>query len=57
MDWGRYLRAVEAEHIGNIEEKRQAQISGLIEPKNITAAEWDAILVHTEWMEEDEIDG
>jgi hypothetical protein len=52
MDWGRYLRAMEAEHIGNIEEKRQAQISGIIEPKDVNAAEWEAIQEHTEWLEE-----
>jgi hypothetical protein len=51
MDWGRYLRAIEAEHIGDIEEKRQMQISGIIEPKDVSAAEWESIQEHTQWIE------
>lgn len=43
MDWGRYLRAMEADHMQTIEDKRIAQINGDIKADAITPEEWEQI--------------
>lgn len=44
MNWGRYLRAIEAEAIGAVEERRALQITGTI--KTLTADEWERVKEH-----------
>ena len=52
MDWLRYLRAVEAEAVGDIEEKAKAQRAGVIESKQLSQDDWAAINANLElWKE------
>ena len=50
MDWGRYLKAMDAANTENIEDRRLAQINGKV--KKLDADEWDAIREHDRiWAE------
>ena len=53
MDWGRYLRAMEAGRIAEIEAKRDAQIAGHAKP---TPDEWEQIREHDALLEGDDGD-
>jgi hypothetical protein len=57
MDWPRYLRAIEAESIGDTEEKNRAQQAGVLESKQISTEEWADIRDNTELLEEYYPDG
>lgn len=47
MDWGRFLRAIEAQAIERVEEKR---IRGIEKPDSLEAEDWEAIREHDELM-------
>ena len=50
MDWGRYLRAMEAGNVEDIEDKRLSHINGKV--KKLDADDWDAIREHDRmWAE------
>lgn len=53
MDWGRYLRAMEAQHMGEIEAKRDAQIAG---NTKLTPDEWEQVMAHDALLEDDDGD-
>jgi len=52
MDWYRFMRAVEAEHMERIEERRELQVSGDIKSTDLTADEWAAIRRHDDILRE-----
>jgi hypothetical protein len=45
MDWGRFLRAIEAQAIERVEEKR---VRGIEKPDSLDADDWAAIAEHDE---------
>ena len=57
LDWFRFLRAVESEHIERIEDKREMQIKGEIKPTDLLTSEWESILEHDEILAEYGTDG
>ena len=54
MDWPRYLRAMHAEQVEAIEEKRRLFMTDRLEAKDLTADEWEAIRDHDRWIHGDE---
>ena len=50
MDWPRYLRAMQAEKIEAIEERRKLFMANKIQPDELTADEWEAIREHDRWI-------
>lgn len=48
MDWGRFLAAQAANQIRDIEERRIAQLTGLIKSSQLTPGDWEAIARHEE---------
>lgn len=49
MDWGRLLRAIEAEHVEQLETRRSAYLAGKIE--KLSSEEWERIAEHDRWLE------
>ena len=47
MDWGRYLKAMDAGNVEGIEDRRLAQMSG---KAKLDSDEWDAIREHDQMM-------
>lgn len=48
MDWGRFLRAIEAQEIERVEFRRKAYIGGKVE--KLDKAEWAAIKAHDDLL-------
>lgn len=48
IDWGRLMRAKEAEHVRNVEELRLQHMAGKIEADKIQPDEWAAFKEHLE---------
>lgn len=46
MDWGRFLAAQAANHIRDVEERRIAEIAGLIKNTQLTQRDWEEIAEH-----------
>ena len=57
MDWFRLLRAVEAEHIERVEDRRDMHNKKQIKAKDISQADWDSILEHDQIVAEWGSDG
>ena len=53
MDWPRYLRAMNAEQVEAIEEKRKLFMADRIEAGDLSAEEWEAIREHDRWINGD----
>jgi hypothetical protein len=53
MDWGRYLRAMEAARMGETEARRDAQIAG---NAKLSPDEWEAVKEHDALLEDDDGD-
>lgn len=51
IDWLRFSRALEAERIAEIEQKRLDKLAGRI--SELSTEEWAAIAEHDEWLKED----
>lgn len=49
MDWMRFLRALDAEQIESIEERRLAYLGKKI--SELRSEEWERIAEHDEWIE------
>ena len=54
MDWGRYLRAMEAGSISDLEARRDAQVAG---HASLTDDEWERVREHDAMLEGDDVDG
>ena len=52
MNWFRLMRALEAERIQGIEERRELQITGKLKAKDLSASDWEAIKEHDELLAE-----
>ena len=50
IDWGRLLRAREAESIRNTEELRLQHMAGKVEADKITTEDWAAFREHSELL-------
>lgn len=50
MDWGRYMKAIEAGTMQEIEKVRDSQIRGEIAPDKIDKSTWASIMEHDELM-------
>ena len=50
MGWPRYLRAMQAEKIEAVEERRKLFMSDRIEASDLTSDEWEAIREHDRWI-------
>jgi len=50
MDWPRYLRAIDAENIEAVEERRRLMLAGKIGKDGMTPDDWAAIRQHDEWV-------
>ena len=47
MDWGRFMRAIEAQHIERMEERRER---GIEKPDSLTPDDWQIIAEHDELL-------
>ena len=52
MNWPRYLRALEAGRIEEVEDRRRLHLAGKLTADDLTASDWEAILKHDEWVED-----
>ncbi len=52
LDWFRFLRAVEAEHIERVEDRREMQVKGEIKSTDLLPSEWETIIEHDELLAE-----
>ena len=50
MDWPRYLKAMQAGNIEDIETKNMLQLTGKLKSEDITADEWKQIREHDEMV-------
>lgn len=50
MDYGRFLRAVEAERMEALERKRRLYLEDKLKAKDVTEDEWDALAEHDRMM-------
>ena len=50
MDLPRYLRAIDAENIEAVEERRRLMLAGKIGKDGMTPDDWAAIRQHDEWV-------
>jgi hypothetical protein len=55
IDYGRFLRAVEAERMEAVERRRALYLEGKLE--ELSAAEWEIVKAHDAMAEEDVNDG
>ena len=53
MDWPRYLRALEAEKIEAVEDRRALFLTKKIDADAMTPDDWQAIQKHDEWVGND----
>jgi hypothetical protein len=51
MNWARYLRAIEAQSIEALEQRRALQVAGII--PTLTAEEWERVKEHDQLAEGD----
>lgn len=50
MDWPRYLRALEADRIEQVEDRRALYLAQKLKAEDLTADDWERIQMHDEWM-------
>ena len=53
MDYGRFLRAVEAERMEGLERKRRLYLDDKLKAKDMTEAEWAAFAEHDRMVGDD----
>ena len=51
MDWGRYLRVIEVEHIQALEARLEMHMTGKGEAANLTPDDWEQIAEHERLIE------
>ena len=51
MDWARFMRAVKAEAVERVEDKRAMQLTGKLKAKDLSEDDWAAIKRHDEVLE------
>ena len=52
VDWFRFMRALEAERIEKIEERRELHVTGKLEAKDLSTDDWESIKRHDELLAE-----
>jgi hypothetical protein len=53
MNWPRYLRALEAERIEQVEDRRALYLAKKLKSEDLTPDDWTAIQQHDSWMADD----